>query len=204
MGDADCAFELLAGLLLELGAKDATAWVFLGDGGVWIWKRLALLVELVGFDPARVTQVLDFYHAVEHVNEIQELFPAWSKAERSRWRENVKSFLRRGDVQGLVFWIRSSLCEGPESTKVEAQLVYLLDNETRMDYGLFKRRRLPLGSGAIESGSRRIINLRLKGNGIFWTLANAEGVIHMRAELLSGRWNEFMRAVLQPEAKWAA
>ena len=34
-----------------------------------------------------------------------------------------------------------------------------------------------MGSGAIESTIRRVINLRLKGNGIFWTEDNAEAVI---------------------------
>ena len=42
-----------------------------------------------------------------------------------------------------------------------------------MNYATYARRGLPLGSGAVESAIRRVINLRLKGNGMFWTVENA-------------------------------
>jgi len=44
----------------------------------------------------------------------------------------------------------------------------------------FRRRRLPVGSGAIESAIRRVINLRMKGNSIFWKQENAEGMLLLR------------------------
>ena len=51
---------------------------------------------------------------------------------------------------------------------------------------------MPMGSGAIESTIRRVIDLRLKGSGIFWTEANAEAVFQLRAAVLSGRWEEIL------------
>ncbi len=48
------------------------------------------------------------------------------------------------------------------------------------------------GSGAIESTIRRVINLRLKGNGIYWTEQNAEAVFQLRAAVLSGQWEEIL------------
>ena len=49
---------------------------------------------------------------------------------------------------------------------------------------------MPLGSGAIESTIRRVINLRLKGTSIYWTEENAEAVFQLRAAVVSGRWDE--------------
>ena len=49
-----------------------------------------------------------------------------------------------------------------------------------------------MGSGAIESTIRRVINLRLKGNGIYWTEGNAEAVFQLRAAVVSGRWEEIL------------
>lgn len=43
-----------------------------------------------------------------------------------------------------------------------------------------------MGSGAVESAIRRVINLRLKGPSIFWRGPNAERVLHMRAYLKAG------------------
>jgi hypothetical protein len=49
-----------------------------------------------------------------------------------------------------------------------------------------------MGSGAIESTIRRVVNLRLKGNGIYWTEDNAEAVFQLRAAVVSGRWEEIV------------
>ena len=62
----------------------------------------------------------------------------------------------------------------------------------RLSYPTFRRHGLPLGSGAIESSIRRVINLRLKGNGIFWLEENAEAVLALRATVVSERWDETM------------
>jgi len=47
-----------------------------------------------------------------------------------------------------------------------------------------------VGSGAIESAVRRVINLRMKGNSVFWEEANAEGMLALRGLVLSRRWRE--------------
>src|SRR4051794_41603848 len=60
----------------------------------------------------------------------------------------------------------------------------------RLRYDGLRRRGVPLGSGAIESTIRRVINLRLKGNGIYWTEDNAEAVFQLRAAGGSGRGGE--------------
>ena len=63
-------------------------------------------------------------------------------------------------------------------------------------YATFRRRSLPIGSGAVESAVRRVVNLRLKGASITWTEEHAEGIIHLRAHAKSGRWRELERVVL--------
>ena len=48
---------------------------------------------------------------------------------------------------------------------------------------------LPQGSGAIESVVRRVVNLRLKGCGVFWNKENAEAMLLLRSYYKAGRWN---------------
>ena len=71
----------------------------------------------------------------------------------------------------------------PEGCDVWRELDYLSRHAAtgRMRYKCFRLRGVPLGSGAIESTIRRLINLRLKGTSIFWTEANAEAVFQLRA-----------------------
>lgn len=53
----------------------------------------------------------------------------------------------------------------------------------RMQYADFMAQNLPIGSGVIESAIRRIVNLRIKGPGIFWLPENAERVTHQGVKL---------------------
>ena len=42
----------------------------------------------------------------------------------------------------------------------------------------------------MESAIRRVVNLRMKGPGIFWQEENAERMLLLRCRLKSGRWDE--------------
>ena len=46
-----------------------------------------------------------------------------------------------------------------------------------------------------------MINLRLKGNGIYWTEDNAEAVFQLRAAVVSGRWEEILEHTRAAMAK---
>ena len=85
--------------------------------------------------------------------------------------------------------------DDPDNTDLQTELNYLQrhGDAGRLDYGDFRRRGLPLGSGAIESSIRRVINLRLKGNGIFWLEDHAEEMLQLRALVISRRWDERVR-----------
>lgn len=201
LGDADRICDLLVGLLKELGAQEADEWVLLGDGAPWLWNRFGELAKTLAYDPAKVTQILDYYHAVEHLQSIADAVKGWKSAERRSWMHLNKKLLQKGDTDSLLVNCEL-LCKGRNAKKIRKLLGYFRDHTRRMQYAKFKARRLPIGSGAVESGIRRVVNLRLKGNGIFWTRATAEGVLHLRAQLLSGRWTTFVKAILEPTLLW--
>ena len=74
---------------------------------------------------------------------------------------------------------------------------YFLKNKDRMQYSQFKTKRLPQGSGSVESAIRRVINLRLKSCGSFWKKENAEIYLFLRSQLISGRWNVFFENLIK-------
>ena len=82
----------------------------------------------------------------------------------------------------------------PDDSAVWRELGYLTKHSEagRLRYDCFRYRGVPLGSGAIESTIRRVINLRLKGTSLFWTEENAEAVFQLRAAVVSGRWEEIL------------
>ena len=82
---------------------------------------------------------------------------------------------------------------------METDVAYLEKHEDncRMDYAEYRQSGLPIGSGAVESAIRRVINLRVKGPGIVWYEKNAEAMILMRAAALTDRWEELVHNVRQ-------
>lgn len=89
-------------------------------------------------------------------------------------------------------WVLAA--DEPDDSAVWREIRYLTKHSDagRLRYDCFRRRGVPMGSGVIESTIRRVINLRLKGNGIFWTEENAEAVFQLRAAVISGRWEEIL------------
>jgi hypothetical protein len=65
-----------------------------------------------------------------------------------------------------------------------------------MDYAQIVESNLPIGSGAIESAIRRVVNLRLKGASIYWHKKSAEAVLLLRSYYKAGRWNHLERQAL--------
>jgi hypothetical protein len=61
-----------------------------------------------------------------------------------------------------------------------------------MRYVALEARKFSIGSGQVESAVRRVINLRFKAPGFFWTETTVSGLMHLRAAFKAGRWDEIM------------
>jgi len=199
--DADGVFEILAALLQEIGAHEAAAWAIVGDGADWIWDRVEDLIKAVGYDKSRVTQVVDYYHAVQRLyvvaNEVK-----WDKKDYKKWIKLMKGHLKRGEIE-LMLKEAEELYHGRNAKSIRKLMGYFEEHKERMRYSKFKKAHIPMGSGAVESCVRRVVNLRLKGNGIFWKPENAEGMLFLRSQLLCGRWSDLIPAILESESLWS-
>lgn len=206
MGDADALFRILASLLSRIGAAQAREWVFIGDGALWIWNRLDELVERVGYDRKRVTPVVDYYHACEHLNEIAKAAQGWTEKEQKAWYHRTKGELYNGKIEKVLGAMAKVPLPPRTSNDSEGlpadPLAYFAANVERMRYRKFREKGIPIGSGAVESAVRRLVNLRLKSNGSFWDIDNAEMFLHLRAQFLGRDWISFVKTVLDHEVFW--
>jgi hypothetical protein len=132
-------------------------------------------------------EVIDFYHAVEHLSKVAELNKKWSSAQRRRWVKQQRKRLLEGEVAAVIKAVEE-ICGERKSQAAVRELEYFRKHQPRMQYAIFKKEGLPIGSGAVESAIRRVINLRLKGAGIFWKRENAEMMLLMRSYYKAGRW----------------
>jgi hypothetical protein len=188
----DAVFALLRTYLQRLRITQADQVLFIADGAPRIWNRVPLLVQALGLAAEQVHELLDFYHAAEHLGQVAALRKDWSAKARSRWRNQQRRLLLRGEVERVMAAVRD-LCRGRHSKTIRQHRDYFIKNQGRMAYAKLAAMKLPIGSGAIESTVRRVVNLRLKGASIFWCRASAEAILLLRSYYTAGRWNILKR-----------
>jgi len=201
LGDCDVLFDMLTGYLCALGVCQAEQLIILGDGAKWIWERVGGLAVAVGIDRDKVVEVVDYYHATEKLHAIAKIPANWSSSAKNRWIRRAKKLLFDGRTTELVEHI-DTLAKGRRAKEVRSHEDYFTRNHDRMQYRSFAARRIPRGSGAIESAVRRIVNLRMKSNAKFWKEANAEGMILLRSYLKAGRFDDLVDWSISQAASW--
>jgi hypothetical protein len=188
----DEIMEVLAMRLHQVGAAQAEVVAFRADGAPWIWERLEWVIRRVGLKQRQVSAGLDWCHAVHHLGLALE--PLVDAAERPRVFKKMRKWLKQGAWEKVTYGLIDLLVARglDETAPVWTEINYLERHGEagHLAYATFRRRHLPLGSGAIESAIRRVINLRMKGNSIFWEADNAEGMLQLRSLVLSRRWPE--------------
>jgi len=194
LGSCDQLFAILLAYLRGLNLTEAARVLFVADGATWIWRRVPKLIKSLGLKDDQVQQLIDFWHAVEYLGKIAES-KSLPGTQKTRWVKLQKKRLWRGEIQTVVQEIKTLL--GSRKTKSQKTwLNYFITHgltHRRMDYSRSHAYHMPIGSGAIESTVRRVINLRVKSNAVYWLRDNAETMIRLRAWVKAGRAEELFQ-----------
>ena len=171
------------------GLQRATTVVVLGDGAPWIWN----LADT--YFPAAV-QIVDLYHAREHLALVARLAFRSSSETGAAWVAARRDDLDAGDSDVIVAEIRQ-LARRQRRVRqaLQTEASYFDTNKLRMCYKHFRARGFFVGSGVIEAGCKTVIGQRLKQSGMRWTVVGANAVIALRCRILSNRWDDLWRAV---------
>jgi hypothetical protein len=197
MKGPDAVFGLLLFYLSKLKLSAADQILFVADGARWIWRRVPQLLEDLGVQLKRAYELVDFYHAVEHLGKVAACRKSWSSGERTKWVKKHKEFLKEGKIREVTDAIKA-LCKGRSSKEFRRERNYFLRNQDRMNYHTIEGMGLPIGSGAMESAIRRVVNLRLKGPAIYWNVGTAEAMLTLRSYFKAGRWNMLKSQAVTP------
>lgn len=185
---------LLKKALHQTGVAQAAQIIFIGDGAPWVWNMVAEIITELNLAPKAVTQILDYYHACENLWKVIDALATLTQKQKARLFKKAKAQLRAGQIENLIERLGQKAEQHTEALKA---LRYFHGHESRCRYDLFFDQNLPLGSGAIESAIRRVVNLRLKGAGMFWLEHNAEAFLHLRCQLKTGRWDECFQRLIE-------
>jgi hypothetical protein len=166
------------------GLNRAGQVVMLGDGAPWVWNLADLHF------PGAV-QIVDFYHAAEHLSGIASLLYPEDEPARTAWFGRARKRLKKGKVLELIAELKGSGLGGRKKGELEKALAYFEKNQKRMRYDLFRRQGFFIGSGVVEAGCKSLIGKRLKQSGMHWSVRGANSIIALRCCLESRGFEEY-------------
>lgn len=183
----DELIALLASHLKGLEIEKAKQVQIVADGAPWIWNRVHNMLIGLGVKAKKIVETVDFYHASQYVHKIVQGLPKKFARQSAFFLKTFKQWLWEGNAKAIVEKC-GELFKRP-AKEITTYIGYLDKNQKRMQYAEYQEKKLMCGSGIIESGIRRVINLRFKNASAFWKQTNVEGLYFLRGILLAFRWN---------------
>lgn len=167
---------------LRGGMGRAKETLTLADGGKWIWN-------LVADRWPHARQLLDFYHAGEHLGELAHACSP-DEAAAQLWLHKRLHQLRYGQEKKVLRDIaRLKVPPGQAGQIVQKQQAYFAGQSGRMNYQEISRRGWPIGSGAVESACRQS-QCRFKRSGQFWTQRGFRHLSSLDEANRNGHWDQ--------------
>jgi hypothetical protein len=155
----------------------------LGDGAAWIWNQAAL-----HFGASR--QLVDWYHARQHLAEAGRLLKGEGTPAYRRWFHSHTTTLYQGHAERIAAELEQATPAKPDAADaLRREAGYFRHNAKRMAYLEMREEDWLLGSGMVESGAKRY-QARLCGPGMRWSRQGIENLTAVRTAILNERYRE--------------
>ena len=173
---------------LRRGVQNANKVVFVADGAAWIWNLSA-----EHFPDA--VEVVDWYHAVEHLWRIANAWHGEGSHKARAWVKHNKARLAEDGVNRVIASLRQWKPVSEEQVVVKREnLHYFTTNAHRMLYRSFRQAGYYIGSGSVESACKQYGHGRLKQAGMRWKHDGIQAIAHLRSALLNNRTKNILEA----------
>jgi hypothetical protein len=173
---------------VEYHLDDLGERIFVADGAKWIWKW-------VEANYPQSTQILDFYHAKQHLCQ-------WAEAvfkdplEKENWIHTQCFWILNNGVATVIENLKQLKVSTSQGRKNRNILIeYYQSNKERMHYKSFREKGYMIGSGPIESAHRNVIQQRMKLSGQRWTMKGAQQIVNLRVERKSNNWKKVLELI---------
>jgi hypothetical protein len=155
------------------------------DGAVW-------LQGFTDYHRPDALRILDFAHATEYISKIGQATFGANSAEQVAWLEKQLHQLKHTGPDQLLVELNRLVKAHPEAQalKLPEALAYLEKRRAQMQYHLFVEQGFPIGSGAVESANKVVVEARLKGAGMHWARPHVDPMLALRNLVCNRRWEE--------------
>jgi hypothetical protein len=157
--------------------------VKVADGAPDNWRYLG---EVLPFG----VEVLDFYHAAEHLSAALSAAYGEGTPPYQERLETLRTTLRDAP-QGPEIVIRALgrlRRRYPRRQAIRKALAYFRAHRHRMPYADLRTRNLPIGSGVVEAACKTLVSQRLKRSGMRWRMVGGQAILTFRALCQSARF----------------
>lgn len=153
------------------------------DGAEW-------LQGFADFHRRDALRILDFSHGASYVSQIGQGVYGEGTAEGQGWLTAQLHCLKHAGAQPVMAELRALTTARPDNGDMAEALAYLEKRVDQMDYPRFQAAGWPIGSGAVESGNKLVVEARLKGSGMHWARAHVDPMLGLRNIVCNDRWDE--------------
>jgi len=154
--------------------------VVLSDGATWIRNMIEEC-----FPDAQ--QILDFFHLSENVHTYAKYLFKMDEAKYKPWAKNICELLKKSQYKSVLQELEADKDKKPDGCPVNLYN-YISNNIKNIDYAAYEQKGYFIGSGAIESGNKIILQDRLKRAGMRWNTQTAQAMLTLKTKSESGLW----------------
>ena len=160
----------------------------------------------IGLHRPDAVRILDWCHAAEYLARAGQAAFGAGTAEASEWLGVQLHQLKHGEPKVVLRSLRD-LCRKMEPSgasgddgavkTIKGSLEYLEKRRGQIRYAEFQAKGYPIGSGAVESANKLVVEARLKGSGMHWAREHVNPMVALRTVVCSGRWQEVWPEISQ-------
>jgi len=161
----------------------------LGNRLVFVWDGATWIKNWIDDAFPKAVSILDYYHACEHLHAFSgSIFT--DKAKEKMWTDKQKEWLLKGEIKTVLSNIRRV---GKNSEAANQLISYYSNNKDRMRYHEYVKIGCGIiGSGAIESAHRTLVQKRMKQSGQRWSWKGAQHMLNLRVVRKNNDWNKII------------
>jgi len=157
---------------MDYHLENLNSLVFIADGARWIWNW-------VEQNYPESVQIVDYYHCKEHLCEFAKLYFKEEK-QRHKWIEEFSEIMLSKGIDPIIEALEKLPKHQKTTVKRTSLINYYSKNRSRMQYHKYLEKGLLIGSGAIESAHKDVLQQRLKLSGQRWTMEGFQQMAQLR------------------------
>lgn len=172
------------------GLERAAQVAAIADGAEWIQG-------LIDYHRPDALRILDFAHATEYLSKLGASVHGEQTPALQQWLAEPCRRLKAEGGQRRLTDLHAWSDGQPQSDARREALAYLDKRLPQLAYAEFRAQGWPIGSGAVESANKLVVEARLKGSGMHWAAAHVDPMLALRNVVCSDRWDEAWPQVAQ-------